>query len=474
MLSSTVEGAENGGMVAVATKENGSSSRTRRRDGSLRGRLGRALFFGVEPSADTVAIALVYFVQGVTGLSNLALSFYLKDDLALSPAEIAFVTSAGTFPWLIKPLYGFASDSFPLFGYRRRSYMAVCGLAGCAGWAALATVASTKATVIGGLLLSSVGVAMADVVVDSVVVERVREEQDPSLEGSLQSLSWGARAVGSIAAGFWGGALVEEYGPRFVFSVTAFLPLLVTLVSLVLEEERISDKEASAGVAQALEQAKRQASLMWSAVRRREIWSPTAFLFLWQATPSAPQAMFFFQTERLGFTPEFLGRVQLATAFASLAGVVLFNTQLQAKPLRTVFLWSALVGTALSLTQLLLVTGMSESMGIPNEAFAVADSVALAVVGQVAFMPVLVLAARVCPEGVEATLFALLMSICNSGAVSSGFLGGQLTDTLGVTKDNFDNLPLLLTICGLCSLAPLPLLAMVPQERAPPQDEKQA
>ena len=33
---------------------------------------------------------------------------------------------------------------------------------------------------------------------------------------------------------------------------------------------------------------------------------------------------------------------------------------------------------------------------------------------------------------------------------------------------------LLLTICGLCSLAPLPLLYMVPQERAPPQDEKQA
>jgi hypothetical protein len=34
---------------------------------------------------------------------------------------------------------------------------------------------------------------------------------------------------------------------------------------------------------------------------------------------------------------------------------------------------------------------------------------------QVSFMPILVLAARLCPEGVEATLFATLMSILNAG-----------------------------------------------------------
>jgi hypothetical protein len=31
---------------------------------------------------------------------------------------------------MIKPLYGFISDSVPLWGYRRRSYLAVCGLMG--------------------------------------------------------------------------------------------------------------------------------------------------------------------------------------------------------------------------------------------------------------------------------------------------------------------------------------------------------
>lgn len=44
--------------------------------------------FGVVMSPDTVAIAMVYFVQGVLGLSRLAVSFFLKDNLHLDPAEV--------------------------------------------------------------------------------------------------------------------------------------------------------------------------------------------------------------------------------------------------------------------------------------------------------------------------------------------------------------------------------------------------
>lgn len=51
---------------------------------------------------------------------------------------------------------------------------------------------------------------------------------------------------------------------------------------------------------------------------------------------------------------------------------------------------------------------------------------------QVSFMPILVLAARLCPEGVEATLFATLMSILNAGAVTGGALGaGEKTPGCG-------------------------------------------
>lgn len=84
---------------------------------------------------------------------------------------------------------------------------------------------------------------------------------------------------------------------------------------------------------------------------------------------------------------------------------------------------------------------------------------------QASFLPVLVLAARLCPEGVEATLFATLMSISNAGSVLGGLMGAGLTQFLGVTKDNFDNLTILIILCNLSSLLPLPLLGLLPQDR---------
>lgn len=45
-------------------------------------------FFGVDLTPDNIAVAMVYFVQGVLGLARLAVSFYLKDDLHLDPAEV--------------------------------------------------------------------------------------------------------------------------------------------------------------------------------------------------------------------------------------------------------------------------------------------------------------------------------------------------------------------------------------------------
>ena len=80
-------------------------------------------------------------------------------------------------------------------------------------------------------------------------------------------------------------------------------------------------------------------------------------------------------------------------------------------------------------------------------------------------MPVLVLAARLCPEGIEATLFALLMSVLNISALFSFQLGAGLTYLLGVTESNFENLWLLVLIANVTSLLPLPLLKWLPDDQ---------
>lgn len=60
---------------------------------------------------------------------------------------------------------------------------------------------------------------------------------------------------------------------------------------------------------------------------------------------------FYASTNKLHFTPEFLGRVKLVTSVASLLGVGIYNGFLKSVPLRKIFLATAIIGAALGATQ---------------------------------------------------------------------------------------------------------------------------
>lgn len=448
------------------------------RDASVRGQARKGRNFssrkkvlGVELSPDNFAVAMVYFVQGVLGLARLAVSFYLKDDLHLDPAETAVITGLSSLPWLVKPLYGFISDSVPLFGYRRRSYLVLSGLLGAFSWSLMAGFVDSKYSAASCILLGSLSVAFSDVVVDSMVVERARGESQ-SVSGSLQSLCWGSSAFGGIVSSYFSGSLVESYGVRFVFGVTALLPLITSAVAVLVNEQRVVRPMPGSGQKENitlvnpgfLQTSKQNMIQLWSAIKQPNVFLPTLFIFLWQATPHSDSAMFYFTTNKLGFTPEFLGRVKLVTSIASLLGVGLYNGFLKTVPLRKIFLVTTVFGTGLGMTQVLLVTGFNRQLGISDEWFAIGDSLILTVLAQASFMPVLVLAARLCPEGMEATLFATLMSISNGGSVLGGLMGAGLTQVFGITRDSFDNLSTLIILCNLSSLLPLPLLGLLPKD----------
>ncbi len=415
------------------------------------------LLFGNEPTPELIAILTVYFVQGILGLARLAVSFFLKDDLHLSPAEVAAMTGIASIPWTIKPLFGFLSDGLPVFGYRRRPYLIFSGILGMISWLGMATIVDNgwKATI--AILLTSLSVAMSDVIVDSAIVERARKES-LGQAGSLQSLSWGCSALGGLVTAYLGGLLLQQFTTQTVFGITAFFPLIVSGVAWLIVEERI-DKTATETKQPVISEQIKQ---LRTAISQKSIWLPVAFLFLWQATPTTDSAFFFFTTNELGFEPEFLGRVRLVTSFASLIGIWIYQNYLKNISFRTLLSWTTVIACTLGMTTLLLVTHANRSLGIDDRWFSLGDSLILTVCGQITWMPVLVLSARLCPAGIEATLFALLMSVWNLSHLLSHELGAVLTAWLGVTETNFDNLWLLVLIANVSTLLPLIFISWLP------------
>jgi folate/biopterin transporter len=420
----------------------------------------RSPWFGRPLDPELLAIATIYGVQGALGLSHLAISFFFKDELGLSPAQVSSLVGIAMVPWMVKPLYGFISDGFPLFGYRRRSYLLLSSLLGITAWLWLGTAVTTTAGAIAAIALGSFAVAFSDAIIDALVVQRARQESAGDA-GSLQAFGWAAVSVGGILSAYFSGYLLEHFGVRFVFLITALLPLVSGIASLAIADPPVSSAptpKPSWGAVGA------QIAALRRAVGDQSIWLPAAFVFLWQATPSADSAFFYFTTNELHFNPEFLGTVRFFTNIAGLVGVWIFQRFLRDVPLRRIFFWTTLLSVLLGLTSLLLVTHTNRALGIGDRWFSLGDSLILTIAGRIAFMPVLVLAARLCPVGIEATLFALLMSVLNVSSLCSAQLGALLTHLFGVTETDFSHLWQLVLVTNLSSLLPLPLIHWLPEQ----------
>jgi folate/biopterin transporter len=429
----------------------------------LKGWLTQKVFFGQEPTIELLAILAVYFVQGILGLARLAVSFFLKDELSLGPAAVSALMGIVAIPWMVKPLFGFISDGLPILGYRRRPYLILSGLLGVVSWVTLATIVETPAAATAAIALGSLSVAVGDVIVDSLVVERARGES-VSAAGSLQALCWGSTSLGGLITAYFSGSLLQKFTTHEIFLITATFPLIVSGVAWLIAETPVAAKPDWLAV-------KHQLSQLKAAISQRQIWMPTVFLFLWQGMPTSESAFFYFNTNELHFQPEFLGRVRLVTSLASLIGIWIFQRFLKTVPFRVIFACSTVIASVLGLSMLILVTHTNRALGIDDKWFSLGDSLILTVMGQIAFMPVLVLAARLCPPGVEATLFALLMSIVNFAGLVSYELGAFITHKLGVTDTNFDKLWVLVLTTNLMAMLPLLLLGWLPSEAEVPSGE---
>jgi hypothetical protein len=87
---------------------------------------------------------------------------------------VALLGGFAGIPWAVKPLYGFISDTFPLWGSKRRVYLVLCGMLGSTAWFGLATLPPSIGLAAVAICSASLATAFSDVVVDSVVVTRAR------------------------------------------------------------------------------------------------------------------------------------------------------------------------------------------------------------------------------------------------------------------------------------------------------------
>ena len=385
-----------------------------------------------------VLFGSLYFVQGIVETTACLPMQPIQTALrgwGFSVGQVGHFFTIIGIAWSLKPFFGLISDFFPIAGRRRQPYLVLsAGLAGVA-FLAVAVVWGRDAVLRGGvfdaafrwlmrssasepqvswsgwlLLLAGAGIAVTDVVIDALAVER---GQPLGITGQIQSVQWTALSVAGLIAGSLGGFIAEHKltVPMF-FGCGLLVFASLALVLIVVREPRQRRSPLGSFRAAAME--------LWSGRRLAILASAGAFLFLWGFNPFSKNVQQEYMTKTLGMSEQFYGHLLSIQNAAATVASILYFWYCRRVPLRRLVHLSIAAGI-LSTICYVTVSGPFSAM---------LASIVFGLTYQTGLLVQLDLSARICPAALAGTTFALLMALSNTGDSASIYIGGDWYETL--------------------------------------------
>ena len=388
---------------------------------------------------------LAYFSQGLAGtLIQQPLAYHLKSD-GMPANHVAQALALVAIPWIAKPFYGLLSDSIPLLGYRRKSYLVLATSLSTVGYLAMSQL-TTSRTILTVLFVTTLGIAAMDVLVDALMVE---EGQKTGFIGRFQGQQWTWVNIASITAAALGGWLIEVSTPveavQWAALLIAFAPLAVlTSTACFIEEPRVV---TTTPVLRSLSQH------MMMAITSRRVWVMAGFLAFWNLIPNFTLPLYYHMTDQLQFGQGFIGQLHaIGAATAALAAYLYRRYLAETVPMRTLLTLSVALSAATAFGYMLL-SGHTSAQLL---------HILSGVVSMIALLTFFSLAASVCHPEAAAFTFALLMAVYSiAGQVSAVATAHLYQEVFGQNIT-----PLILTAGSFTLLAFLwiPVLAVDRQE----------
>ena len=460
-----------------------------------------------------VPLLMVYFAYGVYAtLPVTALSFWRRQSLTLTPAELAAIAVWLSLPWTIKMVFGQFVDAIPILGSRRKAYVFLGAglmatgfvlLAGAAGkWI---TFARAETLYVLAMLLMTFGVVLQDVVADAMsteVVERNDAAGAPRPQAEINAELAMVQVLGRLALLFGlfltaglGGYLAKAMPYEHVFLIALVVPVIsvagVVLVRLETGEPGPIDWRVLGGglafgaVVAAIGVLKvpygqEIVFLISMAVvctllamvtadidrdTRLQILFATIIIFAFRATPSTGEGYTWFQMDVLKFDEEFFGHLaQLSSTFAIL-GMWLLSATIARKPVAWTMLWLTVIYTILSFPNLALYYGAYEwterVFGFGAQTIALIDTATESPFAQLSMIPLLTLIAIYAPPGKRATWFALMASLLNLALTAGQMQTKYLNQIFHVGRNQYDELgSLLITVIVINFVVPVAAIVL--------------
>ncbi|CAE7236257.1 unnamed protein product [Symbiodinium natans] len=429
---------------------------------------------------------------------DFACKYYMMDELKLDGATIGRLHTAALMPWNLKTVLGMLSDSVPLFGFHRTSYLVImCSL--CIlmylwiGFFALSTSALLVC-----MTCINLGIAMSDLVLDATAAGLAK--QHPAEACDLTTSFRVSQALCGMASSGLKGVLVASIGPRstVMSNIPCSFAVLFPALRRWLPEERLPAACCSFKPEKLSRNSNLAAAAIFLAIVAVALSLTQIFMQDWRARatvicccgilvlwisysglrsissclsntasllflrtflqPGLGESMFVWMSKADNgpkFTPQLLGMADCFGFVGLFLGVLFFNRFLRRWKYRSIFLLGQSLLIVSQFLDLILVMRWNKVLGVPDLLFYLGDETFDQAVTKTLYLPLAVLAYKVCPSNLEATMFAMLMTTQHIGMDCGKYLGVALAEFWGIVDGNFDYLP-----HGVISKAVIRLLSL--------------
>lgn len=375
------------------------------------------------------------------GIAKLAIKYTLKDELHMDAAKLAMFGLVVNIAWYLKPVAGIITDTFTLFGSRRKTYVLVTTTLASLLYLVLASVTPTENVFLVCLMLMNVALVFAQTTLGGVLVEAGQQFRSTGRMSSIRNASESSGVlIASIAAGFFAAAAFKNGHKASYLTSFVLLIGMVVLASLLLKEER----SASSGISAFYEKLGGFKELFQS----RAMWATSFFWLLVRFSPGFQTPLFVHQSETLKFSSEFIGTLLAIQAAGNVLASVFYVWACRKYTLRTLIYAGILVNVVSSACYL----------GYTSQPAAMAIEGLYGIGNGLAFMPFLDLIARSTPKKFEALGYALIFSFGNISLFGSDAIGSRLYEAWG---RNFSGMVWMNTATSLLVLVAVPLLPKV-------------
>ena len=449
-------------------------------------------------------LLMIYFAYGASSFSSIAVTFWVKDSLGLTPVELAAIGVWLALPWTIKMVFGQFGDSIHIFGSARKIYVWIGAAFMAAGALLLYGAAASVPWILAwgnptelyfsAMLLGVVGAVLQDVMADAMSTEVVQRNERATEEinrdlGMVQVLGRISLSFAAFMVAGLGGWLAQNFEYHQVFLMMLIIPVISIIGISLVKLDPVPAKPVNwwvlgGGISFAIFSAFMGlssvpfgqeivvmvslivvCSLLWSIIKdlddttKNLIVLTVIVIFVFRAMPGVGVGSQWWMIDELGFSESFFGVLAQIGATLSIVGMWVFARYITTKSAGYVLGWLTVLTTVLAWPIIGMYYGLHDWLGVSAHTVAIIDTALESPFGQLSMIPMLALIAIYAPRGNAATWFALMTSLMNMALSTGALTTKYLNMVFVVDRGQYDMLGYLMISSNIIGFV-LPMLAI--------------